>query len=291
MLPTKVVGAAHQPHPRLDAALTHQSNIGILMWDLGKPEETMASFRKTLAIRQELVDANPAVSVFQLQLAVIHYNIGNLLLLKMGKPEEAIASFRKALAIEQKLAEANPKVPDYQSAMASSLNNLGEALVRQKRFAEAFTAIDAGLAIKRKLVEAYPKNKLYSVILSCGHTDRGSALVRSGQPSEAAADLRRAVELFAKDPALDVNARYERSRALALLAGLGEEAKSGVTKAEAALFADQAIASLRDAIKAGWNKPDALEEPDFGSLRGRDDFKKLLAELEARDKAKAAKKD
>jgi hypothetical protein len=31
--------------------------------------------------------------------------------------------------------------------------------------------------------------------------------------------------------------------------------------------------------------------PDFDVLRGRDDFKKLLAEVEARNKAKAAKKE
>jgi hypothetical protein len=55
-----------------------------------------------------------------------------------------------------------------------------------------------------------------------------------------------------------------------------------VTKAEAAAFADQAVAALRDVIKAGWNEPNELKEPDFDALRGRDDFKKLLAELVAK---------
>jgi hypothetical protein len=55
-----------------------------------------------------------------------------------------------------------------------------------------------------------------------------------------------------------------------------------VTTAEASAFADQAVASLRDAISAGWNNTKVLKEPDFDALRGRDDFKKLLAELEAK---------
>ena len=99
---------------------------------------------------------------------------------------------------------------------------------------------------------------------------------------QAVADLRQAVELWARASAPNTETRFERSRALALLAGLGREAKSGVTQSEAARFADLAVAALRDAINAGWNKPDELKEPDFEALRGREDFKKLVADLEAR---------
>ena len=54
----------------------------------------------------------------------------------------------------------------------------------------------------------------------------------------------------------------------------------------AAAFADQAVASLRDAINAGWNWPNDLKEPDFDAIRGRDDFKKLVAEVEAKAEKK-----
>src|SRR5262249_52095552 len=92
---------------------------------------------------------------------------------------------------------------------------------------------------------------------------------------------RRAIELWAKAPALDPDSRLERSRALALLAGLGGDAKSGVTTTEATAFADQAVADLRDAIKAGLGRGDELKEPEFDALRGRDDFQTVLAELDA----------
>ena len=52
-----------------------------------------------------------------------------------------------------------------------------------------------------------------------------------------------------------------------------------LTREEARTFADQAVAALRDAIKAGWNWPDELKEPGFDALRHQDDFKKLLVEL------------
>jgi hypothetical protein len=56
--------------------------------------------------------------------------------------------------------------------------------------------------------------------------------------------------------------------------------------------ADCAVAEfLAEAVNAGWAHPSELKEPDFDALRGREDFKKLLAEVEARKKAKAAKKE
>jgi hypothetical protein len=85
--------------------------------------------------------------------------------------------------------------------------------------------------------------------------------------------------------------RFERSRALALLAGLGGGAKSGVTAAEAAAFADQAAAALRDAVGAGWAQRGKLNEPDFDPLRPRDDFRQLVKELEAKAAAAHRLKD
>jgi hypothetical protein len=132
------------------------------------------------------------------------------------------------------------------------------------------------------LAAADPKNTGYATDLGDCHTSRGGALVRSGQASQAAADLRRGLELYAKDPAPDPQTRLERSRALALLAGLGADAKSGVTKDEAKTFADQSVAFLAEIVKTGWAFPSELKEPDFDALRGRPDFQKLLAEVEAK---------
>jgi hypothetical protein len=64
-----------------------------------------------------------------------------------------------------------------------------------------------------------------------------------------------------------------------------------MTTAEAARFADRSVAALRDAIDAGWAVRDELKEPDFDALRGRDDFRKLVAEVEAKSGPKARPKD
>jgi len=272
-----------------DLASNHY-NIGYLLSQTGNAAEALQVYQKALAISQKLAESNPAVTDFQHLLAANHGRIG-ILLSRTGKPEEALLASRKAVSILQKLADANPAVTNIVKDVAWSNNQLGRVLARQKRFAEAFTALDAGLAIHQKLAEADPKNTEYASGLGYSHAYRGWVLVLSGQPSQAAADLRRALELWAKDPAPDTETRFERSRALALLAGLGGEAKSGVAKHEAKRLADQAVAALRDAINAGCSWPEELKEPEFDPLRGRDDFKKLLAELEAKSGPKAKPKD
>jgi tetratricopeptide (TPR) repeat protein len=273
-------------------ALAH-NNIGIAFMQAGKHEDALASFRNALAIFQKLAKGNPAVTRFQAWLANIHINMVSLLS-HTGKPEEALPVCRDLLAISQKLADATPTVPRRQLQLASVYNDLGRLLARLKRFAEAFTALDTSQTICQKLAAADPKNTENTNQLGFSHAYRGWALVQSGQAPKAATDLRRAVELWAKETAPNTDTRSERSRVLALLAGLGGETKSGVTTAEAAAFADQAVAALRDvmfgapvaqlhgevSVDLGWI--DELKGLDFDAVRGRPDFQKLVAQVEAK---------
>jgi tetratricopeptide (TPR) repeat protein len=274
---------AHPTSAGFQSALagTH-NNIGDLLSQTAKPAEALEAHQKALAIRQKLANAHSAVAAYQSELAASHSSIGYLLS-QAGKKAEALEAHQKALALRQKLSDAHPAVTRFQRSLAQTHNLLGRLLAGEQRFAEAFTAIDAGLAIRQKLAVADPKNTEYATDLGYSHAYRGWALIRSGQPSQAAADLRRAVALWAKAKAPNTETRFERARAQALLSGLGGEAKSGVTAADAAAFAEQSVAALGDAIHAGWNRPDELKEPDFDPLRNLENFKKLLAKLDTKD--------
>jgi tetratricopeptide (TPR) repeat protein len=228
-----------------------------------------------------LVDAQPAVTAFQSDLADTHNSIG-VVLVSTGKPAEALEEFRKAAAIVQKLVDAEPGNPFWKAVLAWLHNNIGRALGRQKRLAEAFTVLDAGLAAHQQLAESDPTNILYSRALGWSHGHRGGTRVRAGQPAEAAADLRKALELWAKIQQPDSETQVERARALANLAGLGADAKSGVTAAEAKAFADQSVTALAAIVKTGWALPSELREPDFDALRGRADFQTLVVVVEAK---------
>jgi tetratricopeptide (TPR) repeat protein len=270
------------PQYQNDLALSH-GNIGLLLSQTGKPAEALKAHERARAIRQRLADANPSVTDFQRDLAHSHINIAQVLS-QTGKPAEALGAYETARDLLQKLADANPTVPDFQSDLAWSQYSLGRLLARQGRFEEAFASLDQAQARCRRLADSHPQNALYLLRLGYSHAYRGAAHVRAAHPVEAAADLRRALALWDKDKAPDAEDRFERARALALLAGLGGEAKSGVTTAEAAAFADQAVAALQHAVKAGWAEGNELKEPDFDALRKRDDFQKLVTGLEGKGK-------
>jgi tetratricopeptide (TPR) repeat protein len=274
---------------QLNLALSH-GNIADMLVGMGKPEEALVSLRKALAIMQKLVDGNLTNTDFQSQLISTYGTFGNVLS-RMGNSEEAMVWYHKALPMMQKLIDANPANTGFQFDLANLQTGLGRELDRQKRLAEAFTTLEKALVVRQNLGKADPKNALYNTALGESHAYRGGARVRAGQPAKAAADLRQALEFWAKVPSLDIGMQVERSRALALLAGLGGDVKSGVTKDEARKFADQAVAGLVAVVKTGWAYPSELKEPDFNALRGRDDFKKLLAEVEAKSAPKAKLSD
>jgi PAS domain-containing protein len=207
--------------------------------------EALTAFRKASAIQEELADANPAVIEFQRDLARSYRALG---VMSSGARnlQEQIAWYQTALAIDQKLADANPAVIEFQLAVAKDHGNIASRFLTMGKPEEALEAYRKTFAIIQKLADANP------------------AVTES---------------LLARNPTLNGFQNFFRSKALVLLAGLGNDAKAGVTKAEAAAFADQAVAALRNAIDAGGNEPSALKEPDFDPLRGREDFQKLVAEL------------
>jgi eukaryotic-like serine/threonine-protein kinase len=274
---------------RLSLAINHNS-FGWLLGNTGKLAEAEAEYRAAAALLQKLADDNPAVTEFRGRVAVCYTNLG-ILLGNTGKLAEAEAVHRKALAIYQRLADDNPAATGYRDSLANSHRELGRVLAREKRFPEAFTALDTGLALCQKLADADPEHNWYATALGETYAFRGGARVRAGQPAEAAADLRRCVEVWARVPKLPVDAGFERVRVLALLAGLGKDPRSGVTAAEAASFADRSVAALRDAIDARWAVREELKAQEFDPLRGREDFKKLVAELEAKSRPEAKPKD
>jgi hypothetical protein len=67
------------------------------------------------------------------------------------------------------------------------------------------------------------------------------------RPSRSRGDRPPAAELWARLPNPDPRTRFEQARVLALLAGLGQDAKSGVTAAEAAAISSSDVSRSRTA--------------------------------------------
>jgi tetratricopeptide (TPR) repeat protein len=223
----------------------------------------------------------------------------------LGKRPEAEVQYRQALAIREKLAADFPDVPQYQIDLGGICCNLGHLVRDSGRpsdslpwFEKAIRTLSVVYEKERQLVEA-------KEFLRNSHAGRASAHDRLHKLSEAVKDWDKAIELTPKAE----QATYRIARAatrvkadhvaetVAEVAELMKQpgapgpilydfacfyaiasAKSTDNKQP---YADRAIDLLQQAIKAGYHDAAHMKkDTDLDPLRERDDFKKLLADLE-----------
>ncbi|MEF8748061.1 MAG: tetratricopeptide repeat protein [Candidatus Accumulibacter propinquus] len=162
-----------------------QSNLGLVLFDMGKLPEAAACQRRALKIRPEFAEA--------------HYNLANVRYAQ-GKFAEAAAGYQRALALK----------PDFPRAHC----NLGNALAEQGDFPAADAAYNQALALQPDFAEAHkglgrslmaldrPDEALdhYRQALTLKPEDAqtryylGEALRAQGRLDEAEAAFRRAVQ-------------------------------------------------------------------------------------------------
>jgi hypothetical protein len=120
---------------------------------------------------------------------------------------------------------------------------------------------------------------------------RGLARRDLGDPAGAAADARRALTLFRGLPTLGPEESFGTACCHAVLAGLAGREGAGVSATDGKAEADRAMALLRKAVDLGFrNAAFFRTDTALDSLRDRDDFKKLLAELDRKAPAEPANK-
>ncbi len=174
--------------------------------------------RAARAIFQHLADANPAVTLFQGELAQGHQVIGSIQD-ETGHPALALASFERAQAILQRLVAANPRHALSRSRLAASHSYVGMMRQRAGRPAEAAVEFRRAVAIMERLCELQPDAyNLYNLacfrsLLSGIAAQPGSGLTASEVSSlgeQAVEALRRAVAaglhdlaFMRRDPDLD----------------------------------------------------------------------------------------
>jgi predicted Zn-dependent protease len=135
--------------------------------------------------------------------------------------------------------------------------------------ARAFDALkNYGEAAKDwdRVIELCPANEKMSLRASCAHSR-----VRAGMIVEAVAE----VAELTKSSKWDSGQWY----GFACVYSVASKTIAGAKKQE---YADQAIVLLRSAMKAGYKDLSHIKnDSDLDALRPREEFKKLIAELEA----------
>ena len=262
------------------------NSLGLLLSRKDKSSEAETEYRKALALRQKLADDYPAVTSYQRNLADSLLTIG-WLLAQTGKTGEAIGYNMQEEGIRQKLADAASATPADRDSLANCQTNIADVLRRSRKLDEALAACTRAVAVREPLVQAHADVSDYRAGLGETYLRLGQVRYDQVNLAEAAAGFSRACALYEGVKSLSGEHTFLLACCRAGLAALAGRPGSGISLAEGANHAEKAISLLRQAVANGYRKPDAYRtDTALDPLRKREDFKKLIDELEKPSPAK-----
>ncbi|HVJ79608.1 MAG TPA: tetratricopeptide repeat protein, partial [Planctomycetia bacterium] len=298
------------PDYQIELSLT-QNNLGSLLLRLGQRDEARREFEAARALQKKLVDAYPAVPDYQQYLAGTHDNLGSLLI-GLGLREKARHEYGAARALQKKLADAYPAVADYKLQLGGSYCNFGNLLRSEGKPADSLPLYDLAIRTLTPVHEKEPRDVRARSFLRNSHLGQALAYGLLNKHAEAVKDWDRAVALSSAAEQPTLGAKRAASLALAgqvakavdEISELAKSAKpnagqwydfacvyavaSGKVADKKQEYAGRAMELLQQAVKAGWTEAAHMkQDSDLDPLRDRDDFKMLLADLEAKSPPKS----
>jgi tetratricopeptide (TPR) repeat protein/serine/threonine protein kinase len=214
--------------------------------------ERKGCMEEAIAFRKKLIERDP-------KNAAEHYHLGNALKAK-GDLDGAEAAYREAVRLDG-------------NRHGAAIDALAELLLSRGKVKEA-------VATYRRSVALDPEN-------ASAHRGLGNALKAKGDLDEAVAAYRAAAAAHEKKNPADANSLYNAACYRGQTAAAQARARGPDAARLAKEEADRAMAWLTKAVAAGFADFALLDEDtDLDSLRDREDFRKLLADLPPLAKAR-----
>jgi eukaryotic-like serine/threonine-protein kinase len=253
--------------------LISMNELGVAYKEAGNLDRSLPLKEQTLKLKKaKLGPEHPDTLLSMYNLAGAYRDVGKL--------DLAVPLFEETLKLRK--AKLGPDHPD----TLRSMGDLAYTYQAARKPDLALPLFEETLKLqKAKLGSEHP-----FTILSMGSLANSYRAL--GRFAEAAKLSRQAAETLEKLKRADINSLYNiacfRATAAAALRA-ADKSPAGATLADAE--ADRAMAWLKRAVAAGFrNAAHMKKDTDLDALRGRDDFKKLMAELEAEEKAKTGGK-
>jgi serine/threonine-protein kinase len=270
----------NRPDFRQDLARSH-GNLARLLGDTGRLEEAERAYADALAVFRPLAAEFPARREFRQDLSQSQYHLGYLLG-KMGRLTDAEGAYADAMAMCKQLIADFPKVPDHRNDLGATLVGLAILANSRRDFTQARRLLEEAQPHQQEALKANPRQPDYrrffgdrlAVLVQChaGLGDQASAVQTANQLCD-----------LGWDPPADA---YRAARALAQCVPVvekDERANDELRSRQVQHYGDHALAALRDAVAKGYKDLAKLNEDEaFDPLRSRDDFRNLVADLEAK---------
>jgi tetratricopeptide (TPR) repeat protein len=303
----KLLGGAPLPLRHQQARARAFNNLGIVRRETGRLADAEKAARAALDIKEKLADTFPSVPHYRQELARSYNNLGAALS-QLDRRRDAQAAYERAAQVYERLVADFSGMPFYAVELAGTYKNLGQLIGDNGKLEESLPWLTKGVDILERAHQQDQRFVKARESLCLAHWSRAMSLCGLSRFQQALPDWDRAIEL---DDGRYQNAlRLKRASNLLNLkdharATADAQAVSDSPKATgedlysagcvyavsarvasenvpiAASYAGRAVLLLRRAITKGYKDPAHLKkDPDLDPLRSREDFKKLMKELE-----------
>ena len=266
------------PDFRHDLAVSHQ-NLALMLHRAGQKPEALTAFQDALAVQTRLVEDFRTVPEYRQNLAAIHNGLGSLQR-DAGRLQEAEDAYRAARDIRTELLKEFGANADYANDLAGTLVNLANVARDRNDHAAARKLLEQALPHHHAALKANSKHPAYRRYYRNNTVELTAASIHLG---DHAAAVLKAEELAGLE-VFRIEDTYNAACYVAQCIPLAQkDAKLAETKRQelAAAYASKSVALLKQAVAKGYkNVAQMKKDPDLGPLRGREDFKALLADLE-----------
>jgi tetratricopeptide (TPR) repeat protein/tRNA A-37 threonylcarbamoyl transferase component Bud32 len=255
-------------------------NLGTLHRRREKLADSDSAYRQSLDIAEKLVADFQGVPRYRQELARCINNVA-IQLRDTDQPAEARKYLERSLAICRELVDAYPSVPEYKSDLGGALGQLGVLLRQGGKHAEAVQKIEEALQLDRAALEPNRLQPVYRRNLRHHYIELAETQLRLGDYAAAASTAEQIPLIFIRQG--DGYARAARFVARCSIQATKDARLSSETARQEAVrkYADRAMGLLTDAVALKYRDADTLRRsPDFRTIRNRDDFKKLLNDLD-----------
>jgi serine/threonine-protein kinase len=246
--------------------------------DAGK--EALKFLDEAIAIYRQLVAGHPDVPEYQDRMADAMQSLGVVYSNNLRQAEEATRMEKEAVDVCQRLVRDHPDVPLYRFRLALLWTSLGTGYHNRRRLQEAKTCLESSNAIYSQLIQQYPANEKYKGYSFECKVFLALVTVAMGDYSSAVEQTERVLREKPRSEICWYNAACVYS--LAVPPVRKDEKLPAARRMELAQqYGARAVELLHEAVAHGLALVGALrEDADLEPVRDRDDFKKLLEELE-----------
>jgi tetratricopeptide (TPR) repeat protein/tRNA A-37 threonylcarbamoyl transferase component Bud32 len=269
-----------RPEFRKDLAISH-NNRGNLLLATGRSPEAEEDYGQAVSLFKQLAADFPGRPAFREGLAHGHNSRG-VLLRDAGRLREAKEDFEQALGLRRQLAADFPNQPDLRNEFAGTCVNLAILHQRQGDWAAAKQLLLEGRPHHLVALKANPRHpnfrQFYRDHLNVLTTAHAALL----EPEKAVRTAETCRNLGWDAPADAYDATCFLCQCIPIVAK-HEKLDAEQRKVAALFYSDAAMKLLLEAVSKGYKDvPHMKTDTDLENLRQREDFQKLVAELEGK---------